>query len=96
MTDLGSWIVKNYIELGGFTGAMIAAYIAKTKGYLTIGRPTDRRRCPDKVIGAVEGFCDRHEKLESTVDEIKTTVDEIAKSVSNIAGFLQGKNGYHG
>jgi hypothetical protein len=103
--DIAAWIARNYIELAGALGAAAAAYVAKSKGYLTIGRPKERRHCPD----IVKGLCGDHKSViasireheqgsarrEQKIDTLTEKVNEINDSLSKIEGFLQGRNGYH-
>lgn len=105
MSDIGLWIAKNYIELGGLIGAAVATYVAKTQGLITFGRPKERRHCPDivkhmcgdhrSVIASIKDHEVGSSRREAKIDALTERVSEIGASLSNIEGFLQGRNGYH-
>lgn len=103
--DIGMWIAKNYIELGGLLGAAVATYVAKTQGLITFGRGKERRHCPDivrnmcgdhkSVIESIHAHEVSSSRREAKMDALMERINEIGDSLSKVEGYLQGKNGYH-
>jgi hypothetical protein len=105
MGIVAEWIAGNCAELGGFFGAVVATVFAKSKGYITFGKPVERRHCPD----IVKHMCSDHKSViqsirdhevgsarrEEKIDALTERVGEMGEALHKIAGYLQGKNGYH-
>ena len=83
--------------------AGLGGFFAKHKGWLTIGRPIERRNCPD----AVRKVCDNHgalvvdlSNITNDVTELRTAqasnnnvLHDIASKVDRLVGYHLGKDG---
>lgn len=99
MIDIGAWMVKNYIEIGGIIGAAIATYAAKRSGYVTFGKAEERRSCPDKILGIVQKTCGDHPVMMAELAHIKESQKELKEDVAIINTDIKEllkRNGYRG
>lgn len=78
------------------TGGGLTTIVAKQKGWITFGKPVERRHCPQ----AVRKVCAEHVGLVEDMNELKTGQGEVKKilnglesKVDKLIGYHQGKNG---
>jgi len=84
-------------------GGGLAGLLAKKKGWITFGTPTERRSCPNDV----KKICTEHNSMILDMSNIRTDVSklhdgqklvyellrETDKKVNRIVGYHQGHNG---
>ena len=75
------------------TGGGLGTIIAKQKGWITFGKPVERRDCR-------KALCDQHDlvnekisNMESDVKEVKGILKTVNGKVDRLIGYHQGKNG---
>lgn len=99
MNEISTWIAKNYIEIGGIIGAAVATYAAKRNGYITFGKPDERRACSDKILGIVQKTCGDHPVIMVELGHIKESQKELKEDVATIQSDIKQllkRNGYRG
>jgi hypothetical protein len=78
------------------TGGGLTTILAKNKGWITFGKPVERRGCHR----AVKQVCDEHRELNGDVVELKQGQADLKKilkgldsKVDRLVGYHLGKNG---
>jgi len=92
--------------IGGivFILGVIGALVAKHKGFITFGKPEERRSCAkycqdhsDFVKEAViskfkaETLLDRHGEVLERISVVETKVDKVLIAQADITGYIRGK-----
>lgn len=84
-------------------GGGVGAVVAKKRGWVTFGKPTERRACPAnvrKICGEHNAMIIDMNHITSDVLELKRSqqsntkiLHKIASQVDRIVGYHQGQNG---
>ena len=78
------------------TGGGLTTIIAKHKGWITFGKPVERRNCPadvKKVCGEHVSLIQDVEKLQKGQGEIGRILNIVDSKVDKLVGYHLGKNG---
>lgn len=78
------------------TGGGLTTILAKQRGWITFGKPVERRKCP----AAVQQVCKEHvgmsddvSELKSGQAEVKEILHDLDSKVDKLIGYHLGKNG---